>query len=98
MPDHVHILATPTECGAEQWFSLSKLLHSVKRHSARRINEARGRTSCLWQSESFDRMVRDEKEFREKAEYILNNAVKSGVAADGWEYDGFWCEHADSVG
>jgi hypothetical protein len=44
----------------------------------------------VWQHESFDRIVRDAREFREKAQYILNNAVKAGLIEDGWAYDGFW--------
>jgi len=92
MPDHVHILATPREKTAGQWFSVSAILHSVKRQSARRINHLRGRRGALWRPESFDRIVRDESEFDEKANYILGNAVRAGLVEDGWSYDGFWCE------
>jgi len=95
MPDHVHILATPLKSTADQWFSLSGILHSVKRHSAREINRRRRRIGELWQSETFDRIVRDSAEFDEKANYILQNAVKAGLAEDGWQYDGFWCK--DSI-
>ncbi|HEY7908608.1 MAG TPA: transposase [Thermomicrobiales bacterium] len=96
MPDHAHILATPLESGGDQWFSLSVILHSIKRHSAREINKRRQRTGELWQSEAFDRIVRDSAEFDEKANYILQNAVKAGLAEDGWQYDGFWCEESIS--
>ena len=92
MPDHVHILAEPVERSEGQWYPLSTILHSVKRHSARSINRLRGRRGPLWQPESFDRIIRDEKEFDEKSNYILTNAVKSGLVTDGWLYDGFWCE------
>jgi len=99
MPDHIHILATPLEESPGSWFSLSSILHSIKFGSALKVNRLRGRRGSLWQSESFDRIVRDEKEFDEKAAYILGNAVKAGLAQDGWEYDGFWCEGmADRLG
>lgn len=42
--------------------------------------------------------MRDQEEFDEKAAYILNNAVKVGLAEDGWAYDGFWCDNADVAG
>jgi REP element-mobilizing transposase RayT len=91
MPDHVHILATPLEASKGRWHSLSTILHSVKSVSSLKINQLRRRRGPLWQSESFDRIVRNEKEFDEKANYILSNAVKARLVADGWKYDGFWC-------
>ncbi len=92
MPDHAHVLASPLIFGPNEWYSLSGIMHSVKRHSARRINQARGRRGKLWQAETYDRIVRDEAEFDEKAQYILHNAVKGGLTDEPWEYDGFWCE------
>ena len=92
MPDHAHVLASPLQSAPTEWYSLSAILHSVKRHSARRINHARGRLGKLWQSESYDRIVRDEAEFDEKSRYVLANALRRGLAEDPWKYDGFWCE------
>jgi hypothetical protein len=34
----------------------------------------------------------------DKATYILNNAVKAGIATDGWDYDGFWYDAEDIMG
>ncbi len=95
MPDHVHVLATPLEQSPGQWHPLSPILQSVKYGSALKINRLRGRRGSLWQAESFDRIVRDQNEFDEKANYILGNASRAGLTPDGWEYDGFWCEAMD---
>ena len=92
MPDHTHVLASPLQSAPAEWYSLSAILHSVKRHSARQINQARGRQGRFWQTETYDRIVRDEAEFDEKAQYILYNALKRGLVENPWEYDGFWCE------
>ncbi len=92
MPDHVHVLATPLEAAPATWHSLSEIMHSVKRHSARKVNQFRRRRGKLWQAETYDRIVRDEEEFDEKSHYILSNALKRGLTEDAWEYDGFWCE------
>ena len=92
MPDHARVLASPLLSGPNEWYSLSGIMHSVKRHSARQINVARGRQGKLWQAETYDRIVRDEAEFDEKSRYILANSLKRGLVEDPWEYDGFWCE------
>jgi putative transposase len=92
MPDHIHILTRPLQMNPGRWFSLSGILHSVKRHTAHAINGQRGQMGSLLQSETFDRIVRHSSEFDEKAAYIFNNAMKAGLAEDGWDYDGFWCD------
>lgn len=91
MPDHVHIVATPRQNSSGEWYPLSKILRLIKGRTAREINIRRRRTGPLWQTESFDRIIRDRGEYDEKAAYILNNSVKQGLVEEGWEYDGFWC-------
>jgi REP element-mobilizing transposase RayT len=92
MPDHVHILARPLEISSETWPSLGEILKSVKRASAREINRRRGERGALWQADTFDHIIRSDKEFDQKASYILGNAVKAGLVEDGWTYDGLWLE------
>ena len=92
MPDHAHVLALPLISGPNEWYSLSGIMHSIKGHSARQINVLRERQGKLWQAETYDRIVRDEAEFGEKAQYILTNALKRGLVVDPREYDGLWCE------
>ncbi len=55
-------------------------MHSIKRHSARVINQLRGKQGPLWQDERYDRIVRDENEFLEKWNYIRNNPVRLGLS------------------
>ncbi len=57
MPNHVHLLATPFD----NW-TPSRLMHSVKRHSAREINKRRGVTGSLWMDETFDHAVRSSEQ------------------------------------
>ncbi len=91
MPDHVHLLLTPMEVKPGTWVSLSEVLHSVKRYSARRINEDRGASGPLWQDESFDRIMRNEREYRETLDYIANNPLKKELDEDG-HYRWWWDE------
>ena len=69
MPNHVHVLFEPFS-----GFPVSKILHSWKRFSAREINKSLGKEGALWQKESWDRYIRNEKHFFSVAKYIEANS------------------------
>ncbi len=71
MPNHVHVLFRPL--GEHR---MEAILQSWKRHTARRINQALGRTGTLWQREYWDRLVRSQKHFDGTRNYILRNPEK----------------------
>jgi putative transposase len=80
MPNHVHLLFTPQ-------VSVPKLLGSLKAASAKRANLLLGRTGQpFWQDESYDRLVRNDEEFRRIQRYIENNPVTAGLAVKPEEY------------
>ena len=95
MPDHAHVLARPLEMSRGVWHPLDDILHSIKGYTAWEINRRRGRKGQLWQHEGHDRLVRDEREFHQKAEYIIHNAVAWGLVADPFAYDGLWGERLE---
>ncbi|HWL92390.1 MAG TPA: hypothetical protein VNT79_02560 [Phycisphaerae bacterium] len=90
MPDHVHLLLTPHEIEPNHWVNLGELLHSIKRHSSYEINKLRNIQGPLWQDETFDRLLRDEREFIEKWEYTEANPVTAGIAKREEKYPWFW--------
>jgi len=71
MDDHVHVLLKPC-----QPYHLQQILHSWKSYTAHYLQQNYNRNGCVWQSESFDRIIRDEQEFNEKLQYILRNPFK----------------------
>jgi REP element-mobilizing transposase RayT len=81
MEDHAHVILMPND-----GVSLGSITKGMKGVSARKINEERRSSGALWLAESFDRIIRNEKEFHEKLNYMLNNAPKKGLVDDGWEY------------
>ena len=87
MPDHVHLILTPHEISPGAWVSLGELLQSMKGYSSREINRARGVTGSLWLDENWDRIVRNEKEYEERWNYIENNPGKAGL---GDAYPWLW--------
>ena len=62
-------------------------MHSLKRFTAREGNKILGVTGRpFWQEESYDRVVRDEIEFRRIKRYIEMNPVKAGFVATPEEF------------
>ncbi len=86
MPDHVHLLLTPLQRAAGVWHSLPELIGGIKKFAAREIQAQRAQSGPLWQDEHFDRLIRDEDEFYEKAHYIWDNPRRAGLVGDQADY------------
>ena len=100
MPDHVHFLIEPMverndEAGNSIFFSLSKILHSIKSFTANQINKVERSTAPVWENESFDRMIRSESDLQEKFEYITRNPWEAGVVTDKEDYTWVWYPEAE---
>ena len=70
MPNHIHAIAKPT---VPVEYPLEKILQSWKRHSANQINKLLNQSGEFWQSESFDRIIRDEDHLYRAIQYVGNN-------------------------
>jgi REP element-mobilizing transposase RayT len=79
MPNHVHVVFKP-DAGHE----LPKLLHSWKSFSANEINKKLKRTGALWQTESYDHLVRDMDDLRHQIDYVRQNPAKAGLTDWLW--------------
>jgi hypothetical protein len=77
-------LPEPTAPGC--FHTLEAILHSVKGHSAWRINQRTGYRAPLWECESFDREIRNRADFWRVAIYIANNPAKDGLAPQPRDY------------
>lgn len=77
MPNHVHILA---RIFAAQ--TMLKQCYSWKHYQAHEINRALDRSGHVFQSESFDHLVRDDDHFWKFRDYIANNPKKAKLASD----------------
>jgi len=71
--DHLHMIINPTD-------SLSKIMHSIKSFTAHEINKQLNRKGKVWQDESMDKVIRSEKEFIQKVNYIVNNPITAHLA------------------
>jgi REP element-mobilizing transposase RayT len=80
MPNHVHLLATPS-------IPLPRLTKSLKSITAKRANALLGLTGKpFWQEESYDHTVRNRDEFESIRRYIEENPVRAGLVAEAAEY------------
>jgi REP-associated tyrosine transposase len=77
MPDHVHLVV---------WFPdaekrIQSIVNKWKEWTAKTLKVA-------WQRDFFEHRLRKEESFREKADYILANPVRAGLAerVENWPY------------
>lgn len=92
MPDHVHMIFTPLKDDQGGTYGLSEIMRSIKGVSARNINKALGRTGCVWQHESFDRILRSYESAMAKVDYICQNPVRKGLVEKADDYQWLWRE------
>jgi len=83
MPNHVHsVFAPETQTNAPE--SLSSIMHSLKRNTAKRANQILSRSGSFWEHESFDHYIRNRTEWKRVIQYVLQNPVKAGLVKT-WE-------------
>ena len=89
MPNHLHWLVC---LGNMQ--PLAGVMHSLKGHTAKAINQRRGLTGeTVWQSGYFDRALRAEEDVRAIARYIVANPLRAGLCRHIGDYplwDAIW--------
>lgn len=92
MPNHVHLLIdTSLQLPEDMEFSnlerieyepLQNIMKQVKGASARFVNQSLCKLGQFWQHESYDHLVRNDKELNNVVAYILNNPVKARLVRE----------------
>jgi len=93
MPNHIHIIFKPLEESKDKYYSLSKIMHSLKRHTAHDANLILGRTGSFWQHENYDHFARDEKELERIIKYVLYNPVKAELVKEQTDWKWTYCKY-----
>ena len=77
MPDHVHALISFPPSGKP----LDSIISKWKEWTAKKLG-------IVWQRDFFEHRLRKEESFREKADYVLENPVRAGLAKrwEDWPY------------
>ena len=94
MPNHVHSVFAPLPQDNVP-ASLSSIMHSLKRNTARRANQILNRSGTFWAHESFDHYIRNRAEMNRIVKYGLENPVKAGLVGSWQEWP--WNYVRDSV-
>ena len=84
MPNHVHAVLWPMPN-----HTLSKIVQSWKRFTAREANKLLSRTGQeFWQPEAFDHWIRNDEECERCCRYVVNNPVKARLcpAPEDWRW------------
>ena len=82
MPTHVHCLIEP----ADGW-TLPKLMKSIKGISANKANKILGNSGTFWQHESYDHIVRNERQHSHYIHYMRENPIKAKLPKEAyWLY------------
>jgi REP element-mobilizing transposase RayT len=93
MPNHVHLICTPLEKEKDRFYSLTEILHSLKRHTAREANKILQRSGAFWQDESYDHIIRDEAELERIIKYVLYNPVKANLVKEQKDWKWSYCKY-----
>lgn len=81
MPDHLHLLMSLSEDG-----NVSQIMHDFKSHTAQETNKILKRSGAFWQEGFYDHIIRDERDFRKRIDYIHKNPLTSKLVNDPAEY------------
>jgi REP element-mobilizing transposase RayT len=91
MPDHVHLIFTPLVNEQRmEVCSLSEIIDAIKGASAHKINKILGRKGKVWQTESFDHVLRCSESLDQKIEYLRQNPVRRGLVSNWEDYSWIW--------
>ena len=93
MLNPIHVIFTPLEESKDKYYSLSKIMHSLKRHTAHDANLILGRTGTFWQHENYDHFVRDNAELERIVKYVLYNPVKANLVKEQTDWKWSYCKY-----
>lgn len=92
MPDHIHMIFTPLKDGQGNPYGLAEIMNGIKGASAHSINKVLNRKGRVWQSESFDHVLRSDESIHSKVQYICENPVRKSLVESMDDYPWLWRE------
>ena len=88
MPDHIHAIF---QLGNKQ--TLSQLMQSLKRYTAKQINSRLARNGFLWQENYYDHGIRYDEALNKIVRYCYENPVRKGLVEQPKDYPHWRCKY-----
>ena len=88
MPNHVHLLFDTSiqEHSLTNPIRLDKILKRLKGSSAVKANRLLKKRGSFWQKDSYDHLVRNQREWQRIYAYMLNNPFKAGLVENYYDW------------
>jgi putative transposase len=86
MTTHVHLVLLPLEETKGNYYSLAQIIHSIKSYTVNKLQKTLKIVGSIWLKEDYDRIIRDDNDFYEKMNYIMNNPLKAGLVKAREDY------------
>jgi len=88
MPNHVHLIIKPLKKDNNDFYSLANIMYSLKSFTANSCNKLLERKGQFWHHESYDHFIRDETDFNNQLNYLMNNPVKAKLIdkMENWKH------------
>jgi len=84
MPNHIHLLTESLRFVSVDGFM--EVWRRFKGRAAHHLNQHMARSGAFWQSEWYDRLIRDDVEYQKWRVYLAANPVKAGLCRCAEEY------------
>ena len=93
MPNHVHMVFTVTSVvrRVSSRYIVTDILESLKWYTAKKCNKALHRKGQFWQHESYDHVIRSQKELSNIINYVLYNPVTASLISDWKQWKWSYC-------
>ena len=90
MSDHVHLLIKPYPKSTDEYWSIGRILHSIKSYSSKQIPKVMKHIGKVWQDGRYDILIKNRQQFLNTWEYIRQNPVKEKYADTPENYPFLW--------
>lgn len=88
MPDHIHAVFR-----LQNKQTLSALIQSFKKFTAKQINAKLGKNGSLWQKNYYEHGIRRDESLNKIVGYCYENPVRKGLVKHPKDYPYWWCKY-----
>ncbi len=88
MSNHVHVVFKHLQANFDVELPVTKIMQKIKSFTGKEANKIIGKSGRFWETESYDRLIRNDDELFNVIKYVINNPVKAELVEDwkAWPY------------